>query len=258
MTEFVVALEVFEGPLDLLLTLVRRAELDITTVALARVTDAYLRYLTQIEEIDPGALASFCEVAASLILIKSQALLPRPPAPPEDELADAEALAERLREYRRFRETADRLAERQKSGLRAYARVARPPEVAPRLDPADVSVDLLASAFEDLMAEAASRELESPRVAGVRPYRYRLSDRLLEIRRTLVAARRVSFRELLLGPHADREYVIVSFLAVLELLRRTAIRAVQSELFGEIEIELLPGVAERWALEGLRDEPVEE
>lgn len=251
MTDYQVTLEVFEGPLDLLLALVRRAALDVSTLSLARVTHDYLDYLSRLEEIDPGALAEFCETASILLLLKSQTLLPRPPeAQLDEEEDDADLLAQRLREYRRFRDAADHLAERHQRGLRAYVRVAAPVEVAPRLDPGEVSVAELAAAFEAALAEALDRETDEERPAAVLPHRYRLSERLREIGELLLARRSVSFHELLVGDHLDREYIIVSFLAVLELLRRSAVRAVQEELFGRISIELRPETAERWLREG--------
>jgi segregation and condensation protein A len=246
-SSFQVALEVFEGPLDLLLTLVRRASLDISNVSLARVTHDYLRYLSELEEIDSGALADFCEVAASLLYLKSLTLLPQPPVSLEDvEEESPEALAERLREYGRYRETAHELAHRFERGLRAYVRVPAPPEFAPRLEPGEVSVDVLAAAFETALAEAQQREPQEEG-APVRPHRYRLSDRLRDIRAVLLARRRVDFHELLIGDRVDREFIIVSFLAVLELLRRAAVRAVQEELFGAIRIEVRPEAAAFWA-----------
>ncbi len=234
-----VALEVFEGPLDLLLTLVQRQSLDITTVSLAQVTNQYLRYLQTLQYVDAGALAAFCEVAATLILLKSRALLPRPPEPEADEEADAAALAERLRQYQQVRRTAELLGERERSGLRAYVRVAPPPELPPQLDPGDVTVDDLTRAFESALAEVRVPP-PAPDAEEVRPNRVRLSARLSDIKRLLVTRRRVSFREVLLGMQPTREFVVVSFLAVLELLRRRMIRAVQEELFGEIQLELRP------------------
>ncbi len=253
-----VRLEVFEGPLDLLLTLVQRQALDITTVALARVTDQYLRHLETLEVADAAGMADFCEVAALLILIKSRALLPRPPEPAPDEEADAEALAERLRQYQRIRQTAEVLGERERSGLRAFVRVATPPDLPPRLEPGDVSPADLARAFEAALAEA--QVAPEPEPPAVKPNPVRLRDRLGDIRRLLAARRRVTFREVLLGnARPTREYIVVSFLAVLELLRRTLIQAVQSELFGEILLELKPDAESQpgWAdlEETFLDEP---
>jgi segregation and condensation protein A len=235
-----VHLEVFAGPLDLLLTLVQRQSLDITTVALAQVTDQYLRYLAVLEGVDAAGMAEFCEVAATLMLLKSRALLPRPPEPEPDEADAAEALAERLRQYQRIRAAAEHLGERERSGLRAYPRAAPPPEVPKRLEPGNVSLDELAQAFAAALAEVPPAPAPEPEL--VRPNRVRLRDRLGAIRQLLVDRRRVTFHEVLLGDaRPTREYVVVSFLAVLELLRRRVIQAVQTELFGEIELELKQG-----------------
>jgi segregation and condensation protein A len=234
-----VRLEVFEGPLDLLLTLIQRESLDCTTVALRQVTDQYLAYLSQLEEIDPGAIAEFCRVAAKLIVIKSRALLPAMPGVLDDEDGDAHELAERLREYRRLRSAAAGLSHRQERGLRAYVRVARQPDVTPKLDPGDVSVDDLTSALQSVLAQASEREA-STEVRGVRPHPVRLSERLQDIQRLLGTRRSVGFAEVLTGERTDREFIIVSFLAVLELLRRRTIRCVQTELFGDITLELAP------------------
>lgn len=238
--QYRVRLEVFEGPLDLLLTLIQRESLDITTVALAQVTDQYLRYMAALEEIDAGALAEFCQVAATLIVIKSRALLPTTTvAADEEEDSEAQELAERLRAYRRLRQAAEGLGHRERGGLRAYVRTAPPPDVKPTLDPGDVTVTDLARAFETALAEAA-RQAEPPPVRGVRAHPVRLADRLASIRDLLAAKGRVAFREALLGERRDREFVIVSFLAVLELLRRRYVHCVQAELFGEIMLEKRP------------------
>ena len=233
-----VVLEVFEGPLDLLLTLIRREQLDITSVALAQVTDQYLAHLSQLEAIDAGAIAEFCEVAASLMLIKSRALLPRAAAPDDEEDVDAQALVEQLRAYRRFKQVAEDLGQRERAGLRAFVRTAPPPDLKPEIKPGEASVADLAAAFEAALAQLLI-EVEPDPVAEppVARRQIRLADRFREIRGLLASRGRVSFREVLLGERRDREYVIVSFLAVLELLRRRFIRAVQAELFGDIELE---------------------
>lgn len=235
-----VRLEGFEGPLDLLLTLVQRQSLDISTLSLAQVTGQYLGYLQTLEYVDPAALADFCEVAATLILLKSRTLLPRPPEVVPDEEADALALAERLRQYQQVRRTAELLGERERTGMRAYVRVAAPPELPPQLEPGTVTVDELTRAFESALAEV-KLEPPVPETAEMQPNRVRLSARLGEIHGLLASRRQVSFREVLLGQQPTREFVVVSFLAVLELLRRRMIRAVQQELFGEIQLELRPG-----------------
>jgi segregation and condensation protein A len=240
---FRVRLAVFEGPLDLLLTLVQRQSLDITTLALAQVTDQFLAYLRALEEIDAGALAAFCETAATLIVIKSRTLLPRPPAVGADEELAGDELAERLRTYRRLRAAAEQLGRREREGLRAYVRVAPPPELPPLVAPAEASPDELAAAFRAALAEARREAEAAPAGPGVRPHPVRLADRLVAIRDLLVARGRLTFREALAGG-ASWEYIVVSFLAVLELLRRRVVAAVQPDLFGEIALEARPGLAD--------------
>lgn len=247
---FKVALPVFTGPMELLLTLIRRERLEITEVALAQVTDQFLAYLKGLEAVDSDAVASFCDVAATLMLIKSRSLLPRETNESDAEDADAQALLERLRAYRRYREVAGQLGEREQSGSRAYVRVAPPPEAQPQLKAGEVSLSDLASAFEQALAEAEAEE-EAETLADVPELqpRVRLRDRFREIREALLSRGRISFREVLVGERRDREYIIVSFLAVLEMLRRRFLRAVQTDLFGDIELEARPEI-EGWDASG--------
>jgi len=231
MDNYEVRLEVFEGPLDLLLTLIRRQELEITAVSLAAVTDQYLAYLERLQEIDPGALASFLEVAAQLVLIKSRSLLPRPRREEveDDEEDPAEALAQRLREYARFKAAAQALQERSERGLRAYVRLAPPPVLPRRLDLGDVSLeDLLAAVREALEVQPMP-----PVSEVIEPIQVTMAGRIAAIRRALDRAARVSFRKLL-ADCTSRIEVIVTFLALLELVKQCEIVVAQEELFGEI------------------------
>ena len=131
-----VQLPVFEGPLDLLLHLIQQQQLDITTIALAQVTDQYLAYLAvrkkaaldspSDQEHVSDELAGFLAVAARLLLIKSRALLPRPPAETDEDEDDGQDLVEQLRLYRRFKEMAAYLSERDQESLHMYARTLPP------------------------------------------------------------------------------------------------------------------------------------
>ena len=161
-----VRLPVFDGPLDLLLNLIEREELDITKIALALVADQYLAYLKQIEEAHPDNLADFLVVAAKLVLIKSEALLPRPNRPSsESELDVGKDLAEQLRLYKLFKGAANRLGQRQEQGLRTFVRLAPPPKIEPRLDLSDVDLDDL------LAAVRLALEIEPPAPLSIRSYR---------------------------------------------------------------------------------------
>ncbi|RME45355.1 MAG: hypothetical protein D6791_10975 [Chloroflexi bacterium] len=231
-----VKLEVFEGPLDLLLSLIRRQELEITAISLAAVTDQYLAYMEQLQEIDPGAVASFLEVAAQLVLIKSRYLLPRPAGgrTEEDEEDPAEVLAQRLREYAQFKEAAQALRSREAQGLRAYVRVAPPPELPRRVDFGDVSLeDLLAAVREALDAQPPA----PPVSEVVEPITVTIDERIRAIRQALSSGRPVTFRSLLHDCRSRIE-IIVTFLGLLELMKAREVAVRQDALFGDITISL--------------------
>jgi segregation and condensation protein A len=223
----------FEGPLEVLLLLIEKRELEVTAISLAAVADQFLAHVAALETADADLLAEFVAVAARLVLIKSRALLPRPPAAEAgaDEVDDAEALARQLAAYREARATALALAERHAAGQRAYA---RPPQPAPaRREPpplAPVSLDDLTRAVRrrllSLPAEPASASL--PPVVS-------LAEKVAHIEALLERDGRSSLTALL-DLATGRDEVIVTFIGLLELIRRRRIVARQAILFGDIEI----------------------
>jgi len=227
-----VQLPTFEGPLDLLLQLVEREELDITTVSLAQVTDQYLAYLEEMERRRVKDLADFLVVAAKLLLIKSLALLPRPPslAPETENVGDD--LVQQLQAYKRFKEIASLLHERERQGLHSYVRIAPLPRPEAQLDLGDVTVDdLLAAVREALDAMPAP-----PVGEVVTPITVTIDQQIAHIEAQLARRRQVPFREVL-SEATTRIEVIVTFLALLELIKQDRARVLQEELFGEIIIE---------------------
>jgi segregation and condensation protein A len=236
--EYTVQLPVFEGPLDLLLHLIERSELDITKVALAEVTDQFLSYLRSIREKRLEQVASFLEIAAKLLQIKSEALLPAPPVREPGEEDPAEALARQLRLYREFKKAAGFLRERQESGLRTYIRLAPPVRVPPRLD-------LSGLALEDLFRAAtwamARKEEVQPLSLIVSAPKVTIREQIRHIARSIRQEGRAFFHRLV-GGFRTRMEVVVAFLAMLELVKRRQVILRQSDLFGEIE--LLP--TETW------------
>src|SRR5438045_4294278 len=142
---FEVRLEVFEGPLDLLLKLIERKQLEISKVSLAEVAEGFLEYLEAHPNMPPGPLASFVWVASKLLWIKSQALLPRPPAirTEDDDEDPGDELVRRLEAYKRVQDAAKWLRSREAEGLKSYERPA-PLEVprSPRLEPEDLGTGL--------------------------------------------------------------------------------------------------------------------
>jgi segregation and condensation protein A len=228
---YLVKLEVFEGPLDLLLHLIEKQELDITKVSLAAVTDQYLEYIQHLERISAENLADFLVVAAKLLLIKSRALLPAPPAAEREEEEDlGEELARQLREYKKFKQVAQQLREREEHGLQAYVRIASLPNVERELDLTDVSLDDLLAAVQEALA---LRPPPEPVNGIVAPIVMSVSDKIQEIGALLSVHRSLSFNRLLHSA-ASRAEVIVTFLALLELIKGRRARVQQAQLFGEI------------------------
>src|SRR4030042_3566089 len=149
---YTVQLPVFEGPLDLLLHLIERAELDITRVALAEVTDQILAALRTMEERKMDVAAAFIVIASRLLQIKSEALLPRPPEREAGEGEPGEARARQLRLYKLFKDVSQLLHKRDADGLRTFLRTAAPPKVPPRLDWSRISLRALQKAAEFVLS----------------------------------------------------------------------------------------------------------
>ena len=224
---------VYEGPLDLLLSLIERAELDITTVALASVTDQYLAYINSLEQVSPDEISAFLLMAAKLVQIKSEALLPRPPLRKPGEEDVGQALVDQLRLYKRYKEIGGWMHERQEQNLRTFLRIAPPPKVEPKLDLSNVTLEKLVGAAEEAFAKERSKQplgviIAAPRVT--------IREKIDLIAKTMKEVQRATFKSLL-DQGASRLEIVVTFLAMLELVKRYRIHAQQEGLFGEIEID---------------------
>jgi segregation and condensation protein A len=229
-----VQLSMYEGPMDLLLHLIEREELDITKVALAQVTDQYLAYLAILKQVEAEFLTDFLVMAAKLLLIKSQALLPKPPPSLEDEEEEdvGDQLARQLRVYKQFKTVAEMLRQRETDGLRNYIRVALPPKLEPKLTLGDVTLDDLIAAVR----QALEVRPPDPAVSEVvSPMAVTIGEQMTLIRAELTRRSQISFQGLL-SRAASRVEIIVTFLAVLELIKQYAIEVQQDSLFGDIVI----------------------
>lgn len=231
----ILRLDRFEGPLDLLLSLIERRELDITAVSVAAVADQYLEHVRRLEPLPADDLAAFLVMAGKLLLIKSRALLPREPLPAEPEEEDpAEELARRLREYRAFKQAALALAEIEARGERTFPRIAPPPAPGPA-PLAPITPRLLVRALERLLAGAAPVR-QADEVAGVPAPQPTIPERMALIEALVAERGRFHFAEVIRAAR-DRREIVVGFLALLELLKAGRVQVFQAHRFGEIAIE---------------------
>jgi segregation and condensation protein A len=220
---------IFEGPLELLLALAEREEVDIFQVSLAKVTDAYLVEIASREIANPEEMAEFLWMAARLLLLKSIRLLPgETPTDEETELLGwEEEVRQRLEEYRAYKEMAGELMERAQQESFAFPPPSRPVEAGGQEEPLDV--DFLVAAFNSVLARIP------PRPLVVHGRTWTLQEKV-----DVVSARLqkgpIELIELILESQ-DRLEAVVTFVAVLELLRRGAIRVRQKERFGPIHVE---------------------
>ncbi len=237
-----IRLEDFDGPIALLLALIEARQLDVLTVPLGGLAEAYLDALAALDGDRLGNVSAFVAVAAQLILLKSRAMLPRQPKPAaidlDDELDPEAELRARLIEYRRYRDAGQALAARVEAGwlfrrdseLAASAgrAFARPPE-RPPLPPATLTaaLDGLATLIPDIVAPA-----------GILARKVTLSERAAILRAALRNADCVVLQDLLRGVH-DRVVVAITFLAMLELSKRREISLEQSEPWGPILVRRL-------------------
>jgi segregation and condensation protein A len=235
-SEFQLRLPVFEGPLDLLLYLIEREELEITAVSLVQVTDQYLSYLHSGDQIDAAALAEFIAIGARLLYLKSRALLPRSPAEEQAEEDLGEDLVQRLREYRRFKEVAGSLREMEELGLRAYPRLFPPTDVPLPTGLDGVTLDLLAGIVREVLDRQPEEEIEGV----VHRQEVSVEDKARELSEALRRRKRVSFRAFISACRSRLE-IIVAFLAVLELIKGLRLRAEQDVLFGDISLVAVQG-----------------
>ena len=209
---------------------------------MAQITDQYLHHLSLMKERDAGDLADFLVVAARLVWIKSRALLPRPPQPiSETEEEDpAEALARQLREYRRFKEAAGLLQAREAAGLRAYVRTAPPPPTASKMVPGQVTImDLLEALTHALVPPVVPSQANSV-VSAIKVTIAQQIARIIEV----TSRGSVRFRQLL-AQTASRIEIIVTLLALLELVKQQQVTMDQGQMFGEIEISRFEDTLER-------------
>jgi len=232
--QYKVKLEIFEGPLDLLLYLIKKEEIDIYDIPIAKITDQYLEYLEMMKLLDLDIAGEFIVMAATLIHIKSKMLLP-PEEVPQEELEEEDPrseLVKRLLEYKKFKEVADELAKKEAMASQLYTRKIEEK----RLLETEDSPFFEASIF-DLLTAFSKILKEIPKETFYRLVKdeFTVGGKIHDIFHMLVNKPKIYFSKLFSQARSKVE-IIVTFLAVLELIRLKEILIIQEESFGEIEI----------------------
>ena len=234
---YTVKLEAFEGPLDLLLHLIKKHEVDLYEIRVSQVTDQYLAYLREAQELNLDIAGEFLVMAATLIYLKSRALLPPEERDEfdEEEPLDPEAqLIQQLIEHERFQKVATALAQRPVLGRDVFRRTVverSPGEFVEPVRPTGVGDLLLA------LQRVLNRRVNQP-VHRVAQEHVSIRDGLDLVMEQLRGTPRVRFEELF-PENASRSRIIVTFLAILELIKVGAVTAVQETAYGEIEVVLV-------------------
>lgn len=235
-------LDSFEGPLDLLLHLIDKAEIDIHEVSISEITIQYMDYLHAMKELELEVTSEFLVMAATLLAIKSKQLLPKPPVFeedyedwPDDGLDPRDELIQKLVEYRKFKQIAEQLREKEFERSLVYSR--EPEDMTPFLKEEIVNpveglhLSDLITAFQKALRRASRRNI----VATIHRDEISVKDRIRDIVEVLKQFETVRFSRLI-RENMDRHEIVVTFLAILELMKMKHIRCFQHQLFDDIVI----------------------
>ncbi len=228
-----IRLELFEGPLDLLLHLIRVHEYDIFDIPIAEVTHQYNQYLDLMQELNLNVAADYLVMSATLMRIKSRLLLPRLDGEDEEEEDPRTELVQQLLEYQRYREAAMEIAERPMLGRDVFARKFESPdlrEAAADSQYLEVDIFQLMAALREVI-----KHLPADAVHQIKTQRVSIRERMAQLLEMLRSRSSMLFTELFVGD-VDRPAVIVTFLALLELTRQKMLRVTQIDRFGPIRI----------------------
>jgi len=240
-TDYKVKLEIFEGPLDLLLYLIKQDEIDIYEISLERITSQYLEYLQAFKELNIDIAGEFIVMAANLIYLKSRSLLPVDQQPPDEDAAEDDPrwdLIRQLIEYKKFKEAAAQLQVRQLEEEGRFVRQTNGVEAiaAAPLRLGEVGIFQLINAFQNVIKRIEARE----NLSEIFGEHYTVSDKIEWILQRVGDGVPLRFSELF-ASMASRVEIVVTFLALLELIRLRQVRATQADPFAEIELAAVAG-----------------
>lgn len=240
--DYRVSLEAFEGPLDLLLHLIRKEEVSITDIPIERITAQYLAYLERWRALDVNLVGEFVVMAATLMLIKSRTLLPQEAQAGEEGEEEAPDprldLVRQLIEYKRCKDAAEALAAREALRGETFARGAEAEaagRAAGELRLGDVGADTLLAAFQEVLARAG----ETVSFGHLKMQRWSVPEKMQGILARVAEASHCAFGTLF-REGAPKGEIIVTFVALLELLRLRHVTVTQASIFGELWVDAIP------------------
>ncbi len=227
-----VKIDVFEGPLDLLLHLIKDSKLDIQTIKLSEITGQYLDYINSIDLINMDNAADFLEVAATLIEIKSKKLLPREEEIIEDEEDPETLLKRRLEEYKLFKDASEALKEIE--NVNKFYKLPNKEAGDYKIVLKQMNIENLIKAFSTLLVKTQESSV-THNEKTIERERFTVEEKIFEIKSLLLNTEKLSFNALI-SEDFSRSEIINLFLALLELLKRQYITVEQSDIYGDIEI----------------------
>ncbi len=234
-----VRLDAFEGPLDLLLHLIREHEIDIYDIPIAQITEQYLEYLSFMESLDLALAGEFMEMAATLIRIKVQMLLPAQIEEGDEEEDPRDQLVRKLVEYKKFKEAARNLSEHESDRRQYFERGVDPRDYRDpdeSVDTEELLRDVTLFDLVDCLREVLSRVPPRIEQHSVDLDETTVEEQIERIQAVLSASGRIAFATLFAGS-SSRAEVVTTFMALLELIRLGVVRATQESIFGQILLE---------------------
>lgn len=232
--KYTVDTEAFKGPLDLLLQLIEKAELDITKISLAEVTEQYLSYIRLLSKMDFEEISGFLIIAAKLIQIKSEVLLPNPSILNGDDEDTGEELVRQLILYKKFKEIAETLEKIEASGKSTYLRIAPVPIIESEYDLTGINLDNILESLNIVLNKSVS---ETPLSQVITTPRFTIRQKINNIAALLKLNQRGIFKDFL-SDDPTKDEIVATFLAILELIKRHLINVWQDNLFDDIELQL--------------------
>lgn len=227
---FVIKIENFDGPLDLLWFLIKRAKIDVNEIFVSQITEQYLQSIANIESLDLEKASDFIEVAACLIEIKSKAMLPKLEVQESEEESPEKELIRRLEEYRLYKEASVKMKEQETVGL--HFRAPDNNVGKPRLVLNDMNISGLVGALQKLFGKLDSRAKEN-QLKSIKKDRFTVEDKIAQIMEVFSLNDEVKFEDLFDSDYNKSE-IITTFQAMLELLKNQFFTARQDCPFGEI------------------------